>query len=95
MLLEVCSGCDQAARTGLWASTLCCAALSVQGVSVLLQVRTICPAEISLRPLLAARAVHLPLSVALLPLTEGAAHGLEQVEFRVGGLAGQEAKPPR
>ncbi len=38
MLLEVCSGCDQAARTGLWASTLCCAALSVQGVSVLLQV---------------------------------------------------------
>ena len=34
-------------------------------VSVLLQVRTICPAEISLRPLLAARAVHLPLSVAL------------------------------
>ena len=44
---------------------LCCAALSVQGVSVLLQVRTICPAEISLRPLLAARAVHLPLSVAL------------------------------
>ena len=35
------------------------------GVSVLLQVRTICPAEISLRPLLAARAMHLPLSVAL------------------------------
>jgi len=31
--------------------------------------------------------------VALLPLTEGAAYGLEQVEFRVGGLAGQEAKP--
>ena len=31
--------------------------------------------------------------VALLPLAEGAAYGLEQVEFRVGGLAGQEAKP--
>ena len=31
MLLEVCSGCDYAARTGLWASSLCCAALSVQG----------------------------------------------------------------
>ena len=30
--------------------------------------------------------------VALLPLAEGAAYGLEQVEFRVGGLAGQEAK---
>ena len=31
--------------------------------------------------------------VALLPLSEGSAYGLEQVEFRVGGLAGQEAKP--
>jgi len=31
--------------------------------------------------------------VALLPLPDGAAYGLEQVEFRVGGLAGQEAKP--
>ena len=31
--------------------------------------------------------------VALLPLAEGAAYGLEQVEFRVGGLAGLEAKP--
>ena len=30
--------------------------------------------------------------VALLPLAEGAAGGLEQVEFRVGGLAGVEAK---
>jgi DNA repair protein RecN (Recombination protein N) len=30
--------------------------------------------------------------VALLPLAEGTANGLEQVEFRVGGLAGQEAK---
>ena len=65
ILLEVCSGCDLASRTGQWGSLLCCAALSVQGLSVLLQVRTICPAEISLRPLLAARAVHLPLSVAL------------------------------
>ena len=30
--------------------------------------------------------------VALLPLAEGTANGLEQVEFRVGGLAGQEAR---
>ena len=65
MLLEVCSGCDAAARTGLWASGLCCAALSIQGVSVLMQVRTICPKEISFRPLLWGRAVHLPLSLAL------------------------------
>lgn len=31
--------------------------------------------------------------VGLLPLAEGAVYGLEQVEFRVGGLAGLEAKP--
>lgn len=65
MLLEVCSGCDLAARTGLWASGLCCAALSVQGASVLLQVRTICPREVSFKPLLWGRLVHLPLSLAL------------------------------
>ena len=65
MLLEVCSGCDCASRTGVWASSLCCAALSVQGASVLLQVRTLCPPQVSLRRLLAARTVHLPLSLAL------------------------------
>lgn len=69
MLLEVCSGCDYAARTGLWASSLCCAALSVQGASVLLQVRTLCPGEVSFRPLLAGRFLHLPLSLALFCLT--------------------------
>lgn len=31
--------------------------------------------------------------VALIPLTEGSAQGLEQVEFRVGGLAASEARP--
>ncbi|RIX45132.1 MAG: DNA repair protein RecN [Rhodocyclales bacterium GT-UBC] len=31
--------------------------------------------------------------VALLPVEGGAAYGLEQVEFRIGGLAGNEAKP--
>lgn len=31
--------------------------------------------------------------VALLPVDGGAAYGLEQVEFRIGGLAGNEAKP--
>ena len=64
-LLEVCSGCDYAARTGLWASGLCCAALSVQGASVLLQVRTLCPPEVSFKPLLWGRVLHLPLSLAL------------------------------
>lgn len=85
MLLEVCSGCDYASRTGLWASTLCCAALSLQGTSVLLQVRTICPQEISFRPLLAARAVHLPLSLALfyLGLPERAAETFSTLSGRV------------
>ena len=54
-----------ASRTGLVASSLCCAALSVQGMSVLLQVRTICPREISLKPLLVGRLLHLPLSLGL------------------------------
>jgi DNA repair protein RecN (Recombination protein N) len=31
--------------------------------------------------------------LALLPIENGAVYGLEQVEFRVGGLAGNEAKP--
>ncbi len=33
------------------------------------------------------------LQVALVPMAEGAAYGLEQVEFRVSGLAGNEARP--
>ena len=65
ILLEVCSGCDLAARTGRWASTLCCTALSVQGLSVLLQVRSLCPPEMTLRPLYTARVLHLPLSLAI------------------------------
>lgn len=31
--------------------------------------------------------------VALLPVADGAVYGLEQIEFRIGGLAGNEAKP--
>ena len=65
MLLEVCSGCDLAAKSGRFASMLCCAALSVQGLSVLMQVRTICPPEMTLRPLYRARLFHLPFSLVL------------------------------
>ena len=85
MLLEVCSGCDLAARTGRWASLLCCAALSLQGTSVLLQVRSLCPPEVSLRPLLAARLVHLPLSLALfvLGMPEQAAEAFSTLPERV------------
>ena len=85
MLLEVCSGCDYAAHTGLWASSLCCAALSLQGASVLLQVRTICPPEISFRPLLTARLLHLPLSLALfyVGMPERAAEAFSTLPERV------------
>ncbi len=85
MLLEVCSGCDLAARTGFWASSLCCAALSLQGISVLLQVRTICPAEVSFKPLLAARILHLPLSLALfyIALPENAVQTFSTLSERV------------
>lgn len=69
LLLEVSSGCDLAARTGLWASPLCCTALSLQGVSVLMQVRSLCPEEVSLKPLLAARVLHLPLALSLFALS--------------------------
>ncbi len=31
--------------------------------------------------------------VALIPVENGAAYGLEQIEFRIGGLAGNEARP--
>ena len=65
ILLEVCSGCALASRAGRWGSYLCCAALSVQGLSVLLQVRTLCPPEMTLRPLYRGRLLHLPLSLAL------------------------------
>lgn len=85
MLLEVCSGCDLASQTGWWASSLCCAALSVQGLSVLLQVRTICPPEISFRPLLLGRLLHLPLSLALfyLFLPGGSAEVFRTMEEQV------------
>lgn len=65
MLLEVCSGCDLASKSGRFASMLCCASLSLQGVSVLLQVRTLCPPEMTLRPLYCARLLHLPLSLLI------------------------------
>jgi hypothetical protein len=85
MLLEVCSGCALAAQTGRWASYLCCAALSLQGVSALLQVRAICPKEISFGPLLAARALHLPLALGLfrLMLPRGTADVFSTLSARV------------
>ena len=85
MLLEVCSGCDLASKTGLWASSLCCVSLSLQGLSVLMQIRTLCPAEMTLRPLYQARMLHLPLSLALfyLLMPEGAQSAFRMLNSRV------------
>jgi spore maturation protein SpmB len=63
MVCEVSSGCAAASQLGENAAYWCCAVLSLQSFSVLMQVRSILPAEISVRPLLAMRAVHLPLSL--------------------------------
>lgn len=66
-LLEVTGGCLAAAELpGRAAVYGCCAALSLLGGSVLLQLRALLPREVSLGPLLASRLLHLPVSLALL-----------------------------
>lgn len=66
-LLEVTGGCLAAARLpGHAAPYGCCVALSLLGGSVLLQLRALLPREVSLRPLLFSRLLHLPVSLALL-----------------------------
>lgn len=71
IFLEVSSGCSLAAQQPVYAAYWCSAALSLLGGSVLLQMRAICPAEISLRPLLATRPLQLALALGLLRLTLG------------------------
>lgn len=63
-LLEVTSGCAAAAQlSGGAAVAACCCALSIQSLSVLLQVRALLCSELSLAPLLAARPLHLAFSL--------------------------------
>ncbi len=59
-LLEVTTGCALIAARGVHASVLCCAALSVLSLSILLQIAALCPRGVSLAPLLATRALHAP-----------------------------------
>lgn len=67
-LLEVTGGCQAGASLAHGKLYACCAALSVQGLSVLMQVRALAAQELSLRPLLLARILHLPLSIVFLHL---------------------------
>lgn len=66
LLLEVSAASAQAAQMGRYAAYWCCAVLSLQSVSVLCQVRALVPPEVSLRPLLCARILHLPFSLLFL-----------------------------
>ena len=68
MLLEVSTGCSTAAGLPHSAVYGCCAALSLQGASVLLQIRSLCPAELSVKPLVYSRPLHLVLALAALRL---------------------------
>lgn len=65
LLLELTSGCSAAAQSGPYAVYLCCAALSLQSISVWMQVRMLLPKEISLWPLLATRPLHLAVSLGV------------------------------
>ena len=69
MLLEVTSGCLEASRLpGNGAIYGCCAALSMLSGSVFLQLRTLLPESVSLKPLLFTRLLHLPVSLGMLHL---------------------------
>lgn len=75
-LLEVTGGCIQASRLGGAAAVYgCCAALSVQSLSVLLQVRALLHRELPLLPLVAARPVHLVFSLGALRFLLGIVPG--------------------
>lgn len=69
MLLEVTSGCLEASRLpGNGAIYGCCAALSMLSGSVFLQLRTLLPENVSLKPLLFTRLLHVPVSLGMLHL---------------------------
>ena len=86
MLLEVTGGCVQAsALPGAAAVYGCCAALSLQSLSVLLQVRALVSRELSLLPLLAARPLHLAVSLAALRLLLGCVPGAAAAARTLGG----------
>lgn len=75
-LMEVTSGCAQAGSLeGAAAVYGCCAALSVQSLSVFLQVRALLNRDLSLFPLAAARPAHLILSLGALRLLLGLVPG--------------------
>lgn len=85
-LLEVTGGCVQASGLGGAAAVYgCCAALSIQSLSVLLQVRALLDERVSLLPLAAARPVHLCLSLGALRLLMGLVPGAAAAAAGVGG----------
>lgn len=85
-LLEVTGGCVQASGLdGAVAVYGCCAALSIQSLSVLLQVRALLNRDISLLPLVAARPAHLAFSLGALRLLLGVVPGAAAAAAGLGG----------
>ncbi|MEI3013655.1 MAG: hypothetical protein V8T36_02200 [Ruthenibacterium lactatiformans] len=76
--LEVTSACRAACETAsAWRTQLCCAALSVMGASVFLQVRALLAPRIPLLPLLLSRLLHLPLlAAAVRAFGKAVSHGV-------------------
>ena len=66
LFLEISGGCAFAAQSGRWAAFLCCAVLSMQSFSVLLQVRALLPREVSLSLLYGMRPLHLAFACGIL-----------------------------
>ena len=95
MLLEVTGGCVQASRlTGAAAVYGCCAALSLMGLSVFLQVRALLKPSISLAALAAARPVHLAFSLGFLRLLLGVVPGAAAAATAGGRLILRSRTPP-
>lgn len=84
--LEVTSGCAAGAALPGWAALACCTALSVQSLSVFLQVRALLCPELSLWPLVAVRPLHLGFSLLFFRLF---VHHLPGVAEVVSTLAPQ------
>lgn len=82
--LEVTSGCAAGATLTGYAAFACCAALSIQSLSVFLQVRALLCPELPLWPLAAARPLHLGFSLLFFRLL---AHHLPGVAEAASTLA--------
>lgn len=64
--LEVTAGCYEASHLGKYKVYFACASLSILGICAFMQMKSICSVEISLKPFLLSRFIHLPVSLTIL-----------------------------